>query len=1141
MNENQTLEMQILAKSEEAIKSLDKLINKLTGVEQIVNKVDKTLNKGTVKKTSENINNLKNSTDKTTKSVEKLDKALSLSGAYLGMKRITTTFLQWMDLAVDRTEQLNLFNVVFKNVEKNGVKTFSTLGREATVFQNKMNEAFGTNMTETLKYQGLFQSMGENVGIPDNYAALMSETMTKLTYDLASLYNKSESTTGEALRAGVYAGQTKPLRSYGIDVTQNSMQPILNKLGITDRSIKQMSQAEKEILRYLTTLEQAKIAMGDFANTIESPANQMKIFKQQLVETKVAVTSLFMGTFANILPYANAFLMVIKEISKSIAAMFGINLSDFNTGIASSEDAYVDLEDSVNDATDAVKELKRQTLGFDQINNINENKNSGNAVSVSGGVDKRLLDAIKGYDNGMEQVRMKATEIRDRIMEWLGFTKQINPLTGEIDFKYQGWKKTLKNIVSSFLKLNTQGKIFVSLGLITLFSGLFNTINKLSKKMGVSGLLGVVKKLFSPMKTLGGLIKDDLAGGFYGLTSGIGESITMWSKSLTAMDKFKVGLVGFLGLSMSMEGMASAMKSVSEEGWNLSNSLQTVISGLGGIASGAYIGSIFGPWGAVIGGATGAVLNLISAISGYETTSEKMIATSKNNLEIAEKNLQNYYDTKKAIEDSMNNELAQQEYNERLLSELDSLVDANGRVKQGYEDRANFILNELNTAYGTEYSIIDGTIDGYENLNDTIKKVIETKKAEIMLEAEKENYVNAIKNQTTAWKEYNEAIKEYNEINEKANELLNIKQDLESKLGTNAFKNYKYTSLLTGATYEGYYAYQAIEKDLETYNKTLEANMSTVEKTRQTFENYTNDIVFYENLQTAVLTENTEEQNRLIEDRLNSLLEANGEEKLSYDEQIKYYQDIANQKIKILKENGVEITEEIKKQADSQLNIVTQSLIEQTKTVENITPEIASAWATLGEENKNKFLESFGQLPENIQQKIVDKMQEKGYSISDELQKGINQLNPTVKIKTDTSQAKAQIKITADTSSAETKVNSLLGKIKSSLIGTSFGFFDGDGKLFANGGFPEDGLFFANHNELVGKFTNGKTAVANNMQIVEGIKAGVYEAVIAAMNQTGGQASSIDVHVHTDEGVVVDRINQKTKQTGVCPITIPVN
>ena len=47
---------------------------------------------------------------------------------------------------------------------------------------------------------------------------------------------------------------------------------------------------------------------------------------------------------------------------------------------------------------------------------------------------------------------------------------------------------------------------------------------------------------------------------------------------------------------------------------------------------------------------------------------------------------------------------------------------------------------------------------------------------------------------------------------------------------------------------------------------------------------------------------------------------------------------------------------------------------------------------------------------------------------------------------------------------------------------------------FAEGGFPEDGLFFANHNELVGQFSNGKTAVANNEQIVEGISQGVSSA-----------------------------------------------
>ena len=264
--------------------------------------------------------------------------------------------------------------------------------------------------------------------------------------------------------------QTKPLRSYGIDVTQTSMQPILNSLGITDRSIKQMSQAEKEILRYLATMKQAKVAMGDFANTIESPANQMKVFKQQLVEAKVALSSLFIGTFSKILPYANAFLMVVKEVAKSLADIFGIKLSDYNTGIASSEDAYAGLSDSIDDATDSVKELKRQTLGFDEIHNINESKDSG--TSASGGIDQRLLDAIQGYDNGMNKVRMKATDIRDKWLEILGFQKEVDPLTGEISFKYKGISKTLSNIWKSFKGLNTQSKILVGLGLYLVVSKL---------------------------------------------------------------------------------------------------------------------------------------------------------------------------------------------------------------------------------------------------------------------------------------------------------------------------------------------------------------------------------------------------------------------------------------------------------------------------------------------------------------------------------------------------------------------------------------------------------------------------------------------------------------------------------------------
>ena len=64
---------------------------------------------------------------------------------------------------------------------------------------------------------------------------------------------------------------------------------------------------------------------------------------------------------------------------------------------------------------------------------------------------------------------------------------------------------------------------------------------------------------------------------------------------------------------------------------------------------------------------------------------------------------------------------------------------------------------------------------------------------------------------------------------------------------------------------------------------------------------------------------------------------------------------------------------------------------------------------------------------------------------------------------------------------------------------------------YANGGFPEDGLFMANHNELVGQFSNGKTAVANNEQIIAGIERGVYNAMMAAGGGSGNSGTRVAV------------------------------
>lgn len=82
------------------------------------------------------------------------------------------------------------------------------------------------------------------------------------------------------------------------------------------------------------------------------------------------------------------------------------------------------------------------------------------------------------------------------------------------------------------------------------------------------------------------------------------------------------------------------------------------------------------------------------------------------------------------------------------------------------------------------------------------------------------------------------------------------------------------------------------------------------------------------------------------------------------------------------------------------------------------------------------------------------------------------------------------------------------------------------------GGFPqgEDGLFYANHKEMVGKFSNGKTAVANNDQIVEGIQSGVFNAMMSALRNTELGNGDIVIEATGDTEGLLSFISFKQKQ-----------
>ena len=172
------------------------------------------------------------------------------------------------DESVDFVETSNLFSVSMGK----GLKGLNGYYEKAVRFQNELEDKLGTNIAESMNYQALFNSMSKSMGISAKYSYMLSENFTKLGYDLSSLYNIAPENAMQKLRAGL-AGQTKPLRDLGLDITQQSLQPVVDELGL-ERSVNIMSHAEKMIVRYIGVLNLGIIALGVFACRRDSGGSQ---------------------------------------------------------------------------------------------------------------------------------------------------------------------------------------------------------------------------------------------------------------------------------------------------------------------------------------------------------------------------------------------------------------------------------------------------------------------------------------------------------------------------------------------------------------------------------------------------------------------------------------------------------------------------------------------------------------------------------------------------------------------------------------------------------------------------------------------------------------------------------------------------
>ena len=176
-------------------------------------------------------------------------------------------------------------------------------------------------------------------------------------------------------------------------------------------------------------------------------------------------------------------------------------------------------------------------------------------------------------------------------------------------------------------------------------------------------------------------------------------------------------------------------------------------------AMGVSVGAMTAGIGLLVVAIAGITAGLIAWGVSSDKTWQKINAEKeelKKNKEQIEKNIQAWEQLKETQQENIDAGMTEISYYQSLYDELQKLVDENGKIKEGYEGRAKFITTTLKDALGIEVDAVDGVITGYENLKDTFDKVIEKKKAMIILDAQEESYKQALLDRANVLKSLNQ-------------------------------------------------------------------------------------------------------------------------------------------------------------------------------------------------------------------------------------------------------------------------------------------------------------------------------------------------------------------------------------------------
>ena len=528
MADVESLELQIKGNASGATRSLNKLIETLDKLEKAteggcgLKAVSKELQK--IAKSSSSVKSANNTTRKSFSLLN-----LSALSTYFSLDKVTNALMSWVNESSEYTENVNLFTV-----------SMGEYADAAMEYANTVSEVMGIDPSSWIRNQGIFMTLATGFGVAGDRAAYMSQRLTQLGYDIASYYDLDVNEAMTKIKSG-FAGELEPLRALGYDLSQAKLQAVALELGIT-KSFNAMSQAEKAQLRYYAILTQVTSVQGDMSRTMESTANQIRIFKEQLKLAARALGDLVVPILQKVLPYAIAAIKVFRELTNVIAKLFGgeiikgDSLSPATDGLSSSA---LSASESIDETTDSVKKLKKMLLGIDELNVLPDTSSSSSSENTGGWVDFELPDYKTNFLT--EGVNSQVDGIVEKMKEWLGITEDINTWADLLNTRFGSILTTVGLVAAGLIGWKIGSDIL----------NLLSTIGMIKLGFGGKGAGGAAGEAAETAATTVSKTTTTLKN----LATNLGWAIVIIAE-VAAAAALVVGAIWLLGVELEQVGLA---------------------------------------------------------------------------------------------------------------------------------------------------------------------------------------------------------------------------------------------------------------------------------------------------------------------------------------------------------------------------------------------------------------------------------------------------------------------------------------------------------------------------------------------------------------------------------------------------------